>query len=219
MFRIQALVFFYMGVIFLSWSSSSYAQGILMMELETSRAECRRICYESALGYLDDSCGMAYYFVGGNNRGTCRITQDQEPNLQMKGSYRIYSPYFDRWLNNDLIAYKWPHVSGPIGTQAGTGALKSTQVNWDDRKSYENRQGHCYQAYKKFLAPDKTHGNAGAGKAVMYYAITPNNKIVCSVGNDFSNYDALEVKVKSNCDEYLKKYRIGKCEKSIWWRQ
>lgn len=219
MFKIQALIFFCMSAIFLSWSTSPYAQGILMLEIETSRAECRRICFETALGYDDDECRMAYYFITGNDRGTCRITQDQEPNLKMKGKYRIYSPIFDRWLNNDLIAYKWPYLSGPIGTRPGIGQLTSGPVDWEEKASYENRQGHCYQAYKKFLAPDRTHGFSGSGKAVMYFAVTPNNKIVCSVGNDYSKYSELEKKIKSNCEGYLSKYGGGKCEKYFWWRQ
>lgn len=93
------------------------AQGGLMLEMRVSKDECERICSEGAQGYSDDTCRMAYYFLSGENAGVCRTTLDDVPNLKMRGKYRIYSGYFQRWLTNDLIANKWPNVSGPVGTR------------------------------------------------------------------------------------------------------
>jgi len=113
--------------------SSTAVQAQLTLELEVSKNECERICRAGALGRSDDTCRMAYYFISGTNAGTCRTTLDDEPNLQMRGKYRIWSGYFQRWLTNDLIAYKWPNISGPVGTSGGnssnSGGATGIQVN------------------------------------------------------------------------------------------
>tara|TARA_R110000751_G_scaffold234229_3_gene335590 strand:+ start:215611 stop:216354 length:744 start_codon:yes stop_codon:yes gene_type:complete len=108
--------FVILGMVFL-FSTASWAQ--LTLEVEVSKNECERICRAGSLGYSDDTCKMAYYFVSGANAGTCRTTLDDVPNLQMRGKYRIWSGYFQRWLTNDLIAYKWPNINGPVGTSSG----------------------------------------------------------------------------------------------------
>lgn len=134
--------------------SSSAVQAQLTLELEVSKNECERICRAGARGHSDDTCRMAYYFISGPNAGTCRTTLDDVPNLQMRGKYRIWSGFFQAWLTNDLIAYKWPNISGPVGTSSsgGTtgiqvntskvalnGAAACSQTSWDVAKRWTLR--------------------------------------------------------------------------------
>ena len=113
--------------------SSSAIQAQLILDLEVSRAECQRICQAGALGRSDDTCRMAYYFISGPDAGTCRTTLDDAPNLRMRGKYKIWSGYFQQWLNNSLISYKWPNISGPVGTSssktASSGGTSGVQIN------------------------------------------------------------------------------------------
>ena len=130
------------GIVFL-FATVSWAQ--LTLEVEVSKNECERICRAGALGYSDDTCRMAYYFVSGANAGTCRTTLDEVPNLQMRGKYRIWSGYFQRWLTNDLIAYKWPNISGPVGTSSGNQQGTGTGVQVNTSKVALNGSAACAQ--------------------------------------------------------------------------
>ena len=80
------------SAILVLFSTVAWAQ--LTLEVEVSKNECERICRAGALGYSDDTCRMAYYFVSGANAGTCRTTLDDVPNLQMRGKYRICQGIF-----------------------------------------------------------------------------------------------------------------------------
>lgn len=93
------------------------AQDGLVIEMEVSPERCAADCQEMAESLFGQICGMAYYFIAGPRAGTCLLTEQQEPDLQMSGTYEIYSSYYQRWLNNDLIAERWPGVAGPIGRE------------------------------------------------------------------------------------------------------
>lgn len=102
MIRCLLVLLFSIITVLFATSSQAYARERLEIG-NVSKSECQSFCLDSSI-----SCNMAYYYVGGKNAGTCRFTEDLEPNLKWNGRYDVYSNWLGKWLDKSDVSKHWP---------------------------------------------------------------------------------------------------------------